>query len=157
MRTLFYYNWQVRDEWFQVFETIPETQLFRDRKSGVGSILKTLIHIIDVEHSWIRAIKGEPDITYQYQESFDLKFTRNLSDQLRLENRELIDRWSSHMEYEVVTPSWMDKSLYKGEILRHILVHEIHHVGQLSIWSKELGIQAVSSNFIGRELGESFL
>lgn len=49
------------------------------------------------------------------------------------------------------------KSLYKGEILRHILVHEIHHIGQLSLWSKELGIQVVSSNFIGRDLGESFL
>ncbi|SFM18468.1 Uncharacterized damage-inducible protein DinB (forms a four-helix bundle) [Paenibacillus sp. 1_12] len=151
MKTLFTYNWQVRDEWLQAFESISEVELLRDRKAGVGSILKTLFHIIDVEYSWIRAIKNEPDLALQYHEHNNLKYIRNLSDKLRLENKELIDHWSTHMEFEVVKPSWMDKSFYKGEILRHIVVHEIHHVGQLSIWSKELGIQAVSSNFIGRE------
>lgn len=55
-------------------------------------------------------------------------------------------------EFEVVTPSWMDKSYYKGKILRHIVAHEIHHIGQLSIWSKDIGIPVVSSNFIGRAM-----
>lgn len=154
MKTLFYYNWQIRDEWFQVFEQIPAIELSRDRNAGVGSILKTLFHIIDVEYSWIRAIKNESDITFQFEDYNNLKSLRILSEKIRSEIKEFIDNWSNEMEYESVTPSWMDKTFYKGEILRHILVHEIHHIGQLSIWSKELGITVVSSNFIGRELME---
>jgi len=46
----------------------------------------------------------------------------------------------------------VDRTYYKGEILRHIIVHEIHHIGQLSSWSKEIGIPVVSSNFVGRDL-----
>ena len=77
---------------------------------------------------------------------------RNLSNDLRVEMKEFINKWTQGMEYEMVHPSWQDKPFYKGEILRHILVHEVHHFGQLSIWSKEIGIQVISSNFIGREL-----
>ncbi|MGM0883037.1 MAG: DinB family protein [Bacillota bacterium] len=154
MRTLFNYNWQIRDEWFQVFEQIPAIELSRDRNAGVGSILKTIFHIIDVEYSWIRVIKNESDITFQFEDYNDLKSLRILSEKIRAEIKEFIDNWSNEMEYETVTPPWMDKTFYKGEILRHILVHEIHHIGQISIWSKELGITVVSSNFIGRELME---
>ncbi|WP_168122604.1 DinB family protein [Paenibacillus sp. HB172176] len=154
MRTLFYYNWQIRDEWLQVFESIPVIELLRDRKSGVGSFLKTMFHIIDVEYSWIRAIKNESDIIFQFEDYKDLHPMRNLSKKLRLEINEFINNWSNEMEYDIVTPSWMEKTFYKGEVLRHILVHEIHHIGQLSIWSKEIGIEVVNSNFIGRELFE---
>lgn len=28
----------------------------------------------------------------------------------------------------------------KGEILRHLIAHEIHHMGQLSIWVRDLGL-----------------
>ncbi|MBZ4317248.1 DinB family protein, partial [Mycobacterium tuberculosis] len=33
----------------------------------------------------------------------------------------------------------------------HIIAHEVHHIGQLSVWSRELRLQPVSSNFVGRE------
>ncbi|QWH42653.1 hypothetical protein EXW53_12305 [Bacillus mycoides] len=39
-----------------------------------------------------------------------------------------------------------------GEVLRHVIVHEIHHIGQLSIWARELNLQPVSANLIGRGL-----
>ncbi|WEK56083.1 MAG: DinB family protein [Candidatus Cohnella colombiensis] len=154
MKTLFHYNWQIRDEWLQVFESIPLIELLRDRKAGLGSFLKTLFHIIDAEYSWIRAIQNESDIIFQFEDYKDLHSMRNLSNKLRIEINKFINSWSNEMEYETVNPSWMDKTFYKGEVLRHILVHEIHHIGQLSIWSKEIGIEVVSSNFIGRELME---
>ncbi|WP_276575678.1 DinB family protein, partial [Bacillus cereus group sp. BfR-BA-01524] len=30
-----------------------------------------------------------------------------------------------------------------GEIIRHVIVHEIHHIGQLSIWAREIGKEPV--------------
>ena len=53
MLKLFEYNWQVREEWFTWCEDVPEEELLNNRVGGVGSILYTLFHIIDVEYSWI--------------------------------------------------------------------------------------------------------
>jgi len=152
MKSLFYYNWLIRDEWLQVLEPISEIELLRDRNAGVGSFLQTIFHILDVEYSWIRAIKNEADIIFQFEDYKDIHSMKKLSQKWRIEINEFINSWSNEMEYETVKPSWMDKTFFKGEILRHILVHEIHHIGQLSIWAKEIGIEVVSSNFIGREL-----
>ena len=32
-----------------------------------------------------------------------------------------------------------------GEAIRHIIAHEIHHIGQLSIWAREIGMEPISS------------
>ncbi|GIP17519.1 DNA damage-inducible protein DinB [Paenibacillus montaniterrae] len=152
MKSLFQYNWKIRDEWFQCLELVPITELLKERNTGVGSIFKTLFHIIDVEYSWIRALQNKTDLIFDINEYKDINSLNVLSDELRIEVKEYIDNWSSNLEFEVVTPSWIDRTYYKGEILRHIIVHEIHHTGQLSIWSKEIGMPVVSSNFIGRDL-----
>lgn len=33
--------------------------------------------------------------------------------------------------------------------MRHTIALEIHHIGQLSIWARELGRNPVSANLIG--------
>ncbi|WP_282955943.1 DinB family protein, partial [Paenibacillus macquariensis] len=96
----------------------------------------------------------EPDVTFDCEEYKDIKSMRTLSDKLRIENKELLTNWSMDMEYERVTPEWDDEIYFKGEILRHIIVHEIHHIGQLSIWSKKIGIPVISTSFIGKKLLE---
>jgi uncharacterized damage-inducible protein DinB len=45
-----------------------------------------------------------------------------------------------------------DEKYTIGEVLRHIIAHEIHHIGQLSVWSRELGLQPVTANLIGGNL-----
>ena len=66
MKLLFKYNWAVREEWYEWCEDVPLEELLKIRTGGVGGILHTLFHIIDVEWSWIRMIQGKPD----FQESF---------------------------------------------------------------------------------------
>jgi uncharacterized damage-inducible protein DinB len=62
MLKLFQYNWQVRDDWFKWCETVPEEELIKERAGGIGSILYTLYHIVDVEYSWIVLdLQGKPD------------------------------------------------------------------------------------------------
>ena len=39
-----------------------------------------------------------------------------------------------------------------GEVMRHVIAHEIHHIGQLSIWSREIGKTPVTANLIRRGL-----
>ncbi len=66
MQLLFRYNWMVREEWYRFCDELSEEELLQKRTGGVGSILHTLFHIVDVEWSWIRLIQGKPD----FQESF---------------------------------------------------------------------------------------
>jgi uncharacterized damage-inducible protein DinB len=153
MQSFFLYNWEVRDEYFRAFETVPVYELTKERHAGLGTILKTLFHIIDVEYSWMRAIAGKRDVMFDVAEFNDLPSIAALSNRLRSEVRDDLRFLSTEsMEEEYITPAWTTQSFSKAEILKHMIAHEIHHVGQLSIWASELGIEPVSANFIGRDL-----
>ncbi|QGQ95452.1 damage-inducible protein DinB [Paenibacillus psychroresistens] len=153
MKLLFEYNWQVRNEWFEWCSHVPNEVLIHKRIGGAGSILHTFFHIVDTELSWIRAIEGKPDIAPQFSDYNSLAQVVQFSKDSNEEIKDFILSWSTELERKTVMPSWMEnESFTAGEILRHIIAHEIHHIGQLSIWSRELELKPVSSNFIGRGL-----
>lgn len=142
----------VRDEWFELCKQISSEELLRNRIGGVGSILYTLFHIVDVENSWIRGIQGKPDIQVQFDNYKSIQQVRELSDSWRTEIQLFLETWKNDFEHEIVIVSWTEGRYTKGEILRHVIAHEIHHMGQLSIWVRDLGLQPVSANVIGRGL-----
>ncbi|WP_028560535.1 DinB family protein [Paenibacillus pinihumi] len=152
MIKLFHYNWMVRNEWFELCRQVPAEELTRNRIGGAGSMLYTLLHISDVEYSWIRGIQGKPDIQVQYESYKTLEQVKKLSDFWIEETKAFLDTWSNDLESEIVTVPWTEGRYAKGEILRHLIAHEIHHMGQLSIWAREIGIQSISANVIGRGL-----
>jgi uncharacterized damage-inducible protein DinB len=151
MQNLFRYNWQVRDEWFAICRKLPQEELLKERVGGLGSILKTLFHIVDVEYSWIVVLRGEPVEDPDFIDYRTLERVEGLSLQYRGEVEAIIDSWTAAQDGIEITVPWRKDEIYThGEVLRHVIAHEIHHVGQLSVWSRELGIQPVSANFIGR-------
>ena len=152
MYTFFEYNWQVRNEWLELCETLPNEELLKERVGGIGNILHTLLHIIDVEYSWIRCIQGKPDVEFDFDKYKTVESVRDLSNELQIECKQFLQSWSSEMEYTQVKASWSKNEYTKGEIVRHIIAHEIHHIGQLSIWARELGVQPISANLVGRNL-----
>lgn len=77
---------------------------------------------------------------------------KKLSDSYREELELFLQAWSSDLENKILTASWTNKTYTYGEGVRHVIAHEIHHIGQLSIWSRELDIQPISANLIGRGL-----
>lgn len=152
MINLFRYNWMVRDEWFELCSQISNEQLLLKRVGGAGSILYTLFHIVDVESSWIHGIQGKTDIQVQFENVMSLQQVKELSDSWRNETQQFLHTWTDDFDKETVTVPWADEHHTKGEILRHVIAHEIHHMGQLSIWIRELGLKPVSANVIGRGL-----
>ncbi|PNB77304.1 damage-inducible protein DinB [Pseudomonas sp. FW305-BF6] len=153
MITFFEYNWQVRSEWLELCETLPKEELLKERVGGIGNILHTLLHIVDVEYSWIRCIQGKPDVEFNFDKYETVESIRDLSNELQIECKQFLQSRSSEMEYNTpVKASWSKNEYTKGEIVRHIIAHEIHHIGQLSIWARELGIQPISANLVGRNL-----
>ncbi|KIL40759.1 damage-inducible protein DinB [Gordoniibacillus kamchatkensis] len=155
MQTLFQYNWQVREDWFRWCEDVPEEQLLRVRTGGVGGILHTLFHIVDVEWSWIRSLQGKPDFQESFDEYRSLERVRQLQAAFRPEVESFVGSWQHSMENQPFHDIRRDGTpvVYSwGEVLRHVIAHEIHHVGQLSVWAREIGKQPVSANLIGRGL-----
>ncbi|MGD6856517.1 DinB family protein [Bacillus infantis] len=152
MIQFFTYNWQVRDEWFQWCEQLNEDELLKKRAGGAGSILHTLLHIADVEYSWIRAIKGLGDTIVDFEEYRSLSEAKQLSDSFRKDIKSYFGEGLIDAPDFTVSIPWDDDEYSKNEILHHIVAHEIHHIGQLSVWARELGLAPVSANFLGRDL-----
>lgn len=155
IQIMFRYNWLVREEWYRWCEGVPAEELLRIRTGGVGGILHTLFHITDVEWSWIRSLQGKSD----FQESFDdyrsLEQVRKLDAAFRPEVEDFVRSWEGGMENRLFYDPQPDGSVATdtwGEVMRHVIAHEIHHVGQLSIWAREVGKKPVSANVIGRGL-----
>lgn len=155
MQTMFRYNWLVREEWYRWCEDVPEEELLRIRTGGVGGILHTLFHIADVEWSWIRALQGKPDFQESFENFKSLEKVRELDAYFRKEVEEFVLAWKDSMEplplYDQQAEGKFTGHSY-GEIMRHVIAHEIHHIGQLSIWSREIGRKPISANVIGKGL-----
>ncbi|CEG25336.1 DinB family protein [Bacillus sp. B-jedd] len=155
MEAMFRYNWMVRKEWYEWCEEISQEELLAKRTGGVGGILQTLFHIIDVEWSWIRIIQGKPDFQENFDEYNTLEKIRELDAKFHAEVKEFVSNWDSSKENNLYQETSPDGRIFTdtwGEVMRHIIAHEIHHIGQLSVWARELGRKPVSANFIGRGL-----
>ncbi|KRE15547.1 damage-inducible protein DinB [Bacillus sp. Root920] len=152
MNKFFEYNWQVRDEWINWCNQLTTEELLQDRIGGVGSILYTLFHIIDVEYSWIRGIQGKKDVVLDFDDYKTLAKVKTLSMTLQHEIVEFLKTHLDEKQDQIVTVTWDEDEYTKDEILHHIIAHEIHHIGQLSVWAREKELTPVSANFIGRKL-----
>ncbi|MDG5472121.1 DinB family protein [Jeotgalibacillus sp. ET6] len=154
MRKLFEYNWQVREEWFDWCETVPEEELLKERTGGIGSILYTLFHIVETEYSWLQELEGNPGVEEPpFEEYSSLEKVRRLSNEFHKHVEPFVREWTADMEtLRLRVPDEEDEGFTYGEVMRHVIAHEIHHIGQLSIWSRELERKPVSANLIGRGL-----
>jgi uncharacterized damage-inducible protein DinB len=155
LQTMFRYNWLVREEWYRWCEDVPEEELLRNRTGGVGGILHTLFHIIDVEWSWIRSLQGKSDFQESFESYRSLEKVRKLDTAFRTEVRDFVRSWDVSMESRPLYDSQQDGGVAVdawGEVMRHMIAHEIHHAGQLSVWAREVGKKPVSANLIGKGL-----
>lgn len=156
MKMLFHYNWQVREEWYRWCEEVSGEELLKKRTGGVGSILETLFHIIDTEWSWLRVLRGEEDFKEDFAEYSSLEKVRELDARFRPEVEAFVADWNDGLEHRLLVSTGSDGTEFTdswGEVMRHVIAHEIHHIGQLSVWSRELGREPVSADLLGRGLG----
>jgi len=155
---MFKYNWAVREDWFKWCEGVDEADLLQKRIGGVGGILHTLFHIIDVEWSWVRTLQGKSDFNESFDQYRSIQQVRDLEAAFRPEVEAFVLDWSDileNVEFHDISPDGRETLDTWGEVMRHMIAHEIHHIGQLSVWSREIGKQPVSANLIGRGLASA--
>ncbi|MFA1738946.1 DinB family protein [Lysinibacillus fusiformis] len=160
MQLLFKYNWMVREDWFRWCEELSEEELLENRTGGMGNILHTLFHIVDVEWSWIRILQGKEDFQENFDDYKSLEKVRKLTAEFHLEVESFVNKWDASMEERLLHLPLEDGTIEThtwGEIIRHTIAHEIHHIGQLSIWAREIGRKPVSANLIRRGLSSAFV
>ncbi|WP_409272122.1 DinB family protein [Neobacillus sp. SCS-31] len=154
MLDMFLYNWQVREDWFKWCESISQEELCKSRVGGMGSILKNLYHVVDCEQLWINQLLGKSPMKTDINSIHSLEEVIEFSNLVRDVTENFLKLWNSASEEKLLIIQSKNGKTYNlthGKVLRHIISHEIHHIGQLSIWSRELGIKPVSSDLIIRD------
>jgi uncharacterized damage-inducible protein DinB len=148
----FEYNWQIREDWFDWCSQRTIEELLQQRTGGVGSILHTLFHIVDVEYSWLRAIQGKEVIDPLFEDYQTLEKVKALSEEYQSELAEYLTSSLPNINDQLVHIPWADEPLSTIDILHHVIAHEIHHIGQFSVWAREMNLRPISANFIGRKI-----
>ncbi|MEM7105261.1 MAG: DinB family protein [Bacteroidota bacterium] len=155
MQYLFRYNWKVRDEWFEVLKPVPSEELYKSRVGGVGSIAYTMFHVSKVEYDWISDLQQKPIFNGKFEDYSNFEDIIELSKELRKGVFDYVEKWSTELEHKVLDLEIGNENRIHctyGEAIRHVIVHEIHHIGQLSVWAREIGVSPISANFIHRGL-----
>lgn len=153
MYDLFKYNWQVRDDWFTWCENIGYEELTKARIGGMGSILRTLFHVIDCERLWINQLLGNPESAMDIDSITELDVVKSYSKETSLLTDMFFRDWhNKHIKrtLEIRTKSGSNLSFSYEKVILHIITHEIHHIGQLSIWAREMDIKPVNTDLLTR-------
>lgn len=152
LKQLFYYNWQVRDEWFAWARQITAEELLKQRVGGFGNILHTLLHIVVVEFDWINDLLGGEGLEFQLEDYQTIDDVIELHQKWHPLVKDFVQNWTDDLSDRQLVIEGGRRVFFYGEVMKHVIVHEVHHVGQLSIWARELGKEPVQANYIGRGL-----
>ncbi|MBM7664027.1 putative damage-inducible protein DinB [Solibacillus kalamii] len=153
MLSLFKYNWQVREDWFTWCESLPEGEFHKERVGGMKSLRETLTHIIDCELLWLNSFMDEK-IVFEKRHSLTLlSEIKDYSTFVQTYTESLIEQLPSDYENQIIEIQRRDGTILEftqKKILAHMITHEIHHIGQLSVWAREMQRKPVSSDLIIR-------
>ena len=149
------FNWQIREEWFKWCESISNEELTKKRIGGMGSIIHNLFHVIDCEQIWVNKMQGKSVIIKEIEEVARLNDVKKFSTLIKPVTQDFLNSYISEAENKVLVvkrKNGSTNSISYEKIICHIISHEIHHIGQLSVWSREIGLKPVSSDLIFRDL-----
>lgn len=155
MYELFKYNWQIREDWFKWCEELSNDELIKKQTGGMGSILRNLYHVIDCEQLWINQMKGTSVIQKDISAITNLKEIRDFSTLTKTMTEQFIQDYSARNERKILIyqkNNGEELRFSYEKILHHIITHEVHHMGQLSVWAREMGKMPVPSDLMLKDL-----
>jgi uncharacterized damage-inducible protein DinB len=139
---MIFYRWtKIRNELLDLFEQFTESDLDYTPFPGAWSVGKIFLHIAECEDYWIHYVVRK-ELTQEPQ--YDQKdFPSMYAIKMKLKISQ--DRTNSFLEtlkepdldWRFKTPDGVSWALF--EILWHVLEHELHHRGELSLILGMLG------------------
>lgn len=148
IKSLFAYNWQVRDEWLAWCEELTYEELISKRHGGMQSFLHTLYHVVYCEHIWVSQLLGREIDVQHMEEVSSLDEVRSFADV----TRHLTEYWFLRQdEFQQATLELRGRTFSHEKVMMHIATHEVHHIGQMSVWAREIGRTPVNCDLLPRE------
>lgn len=98
---------------------------------------------------------GTPVIIKDLKEIRTIDEVKSFSEQTKYITKSFIESLSPKDTpgiLEVKTKKGNTVSYTYDKLIKHIVSHEIHHIGQISVWSREVGGKPVSSDLLFRDL-----
>ncbi|PYZ97678.1 hypothetical protein CR205_03535 [Alteribacter lacisalsi] len=148
---LFMYNWQVREDWFRWCEQLPPEELTKHRNGGMNSILHNLFHVISCEELWVCLMQNKPVPARQMREVKTLVEVKTYSEEIKAKTKVFMSSFEPGRTLERTRRNGETISLSHGKVVRHIITHEVHHIGQISVWARDMGLKPVSTDLVFRE------
>ncbi|MBU5211710.1 DinB family protein [Heyndrickxia oleronia] len=99
-------------------------------------------------------MQGTSVLKKEFNSFSTLEEVSEFSQSTRMITKNFLMNWNKEQEDKLLYITRKDGSVLSfpyGKVIRHLISHEIHHIGQLSIWSRELGLKPVNSDLIIRE------
>lgn len=112
-------------------------------------------HVIDCEQIWVNQMQGTPVIIKEINRISSLNDVKTFSNLTKPATEGFIKSHTSEAGDRILvvkSRNGTTKSFSYDKIIAHIISHEIHHIGQLSVWSRDIGLKPVSSDLIFRDL-----
>ncbi|TMW72883.1 DinB family protein [Alteribacter natronophilus] len=151
MLDLFKYNWQVREDWFRWCEELPAEELTKRRNGGMNSILHNLFHVISCEEVWVCRMIGEPVPPRDMKAVKSLDEVKDYSEEIKLQTLSYFENYEPENQVEISRRNKATLIYSHGKVLSHIITHEVHHIGQISVWARDLGVKPVSTDLVFRD------
>ncbi len=79
-----------------------------------------------------------------------------MSDKYRKEIAQFLTTNLVEWQEKAILIPWDGVEYIAEEIINHVIIHEIHHIGQFSVWARELGLAPVPTHFVGRKLNSIY-
>jgi uncharacterized damage-inducible protein DinB len=135
-------------------ETLPQEQ-FRQPMEGFGfpSVRAQLVHMLDVEYSWVLGVQGKGDTPYDWWHETDLQTPADLAAH-RAWVAEQTRAWlasetdASLNAPRAVTEDGRTHAGIPAEMLLHLMTHAYHHKGQTVAMCRQLGHPAPMTDMV---------
>ncbi|MFB5661966.1 DinB family protein [Alteribacillus sp. HJP-4] len=149
IKKLYEYNWKIRKQWLDWCGDLTHAEFIKIRVGGLRSLHYTFFHIIQVEESWIAGIANEIDPNRSFNDYPFLEDIIQLSNEVEESTKSFLDSYSSRQDNNLLTGTNENGGFYSyqfAEVLLYVAVHEVHHIGQCSVWAREIGRTPVSAS-----------
>ena len=118
----------------------------------MGSIIHNLYHVIDCEQIWVNQMNGTEVLVRDMNTITNLEEVIEFSEGIKQLTEGFLKDWNPKNILERTNKSGKTLVFSHEKILQHIIAHEIHHIGQLSVWAREIDKKPVSSDILFRSI-----
>lgn len=149
---LYAYNDWANDRVFGAVESLSRELLARDLGNSFASLQDTFVHLVGAEWIWLERWRGRwPSALPKTSEFADLGAVCGKAEEVRRDR----EKWLSSLREEDLNKDLRYVNL-RGEFysyplwqqLTHVTNHSSYHRGQVTTMLRQLGVAAVSTDFL---------